>query len=70
MDDDEGGRSSLDPRKGDAWTEFDCPSCDANNPMGEGFKLGDEVVCMFCGVVWDVKEEGDDDDGRFRLVEA
>jgi hypothetical protein len=66
MSDDEDTEGSSSTSKGRSWTEFDCPGCDANNPTGEGFRAGDEIVCMFCGVLWVVKA----DEERFRLVEA
>jgi transcription elongation factor Elf1 len=30
--------------------EFDCPSCNANNPIGDGFGNNDEVFCAYCGM--------------------
>ncbi len=30
-------------------TEFDCPQCNANNPYGDGFGVGDEIRCYYCG---------------------
>lgn len=48
------------------WTEFDCPECSANNPYDEGFRVGDEVVCQYCGQPWRVRAKDDD---KFRLVE-
>ncbi|RKH59310.1 hypothetical protein [Corallococcus aberystwythensis] len=29
--------------------EFDCPGCNANNPVDETFTDGDEVRCNYCG---------------------
>jgi transcription elongation factor Elf1 len=29
--------------------EFDCPECNANNPVGDTFSDGDEVSCNYCG---------------------
>ncbi|WP_223634755.1 hypothetical protein [Corallococcus sp. EGB] len=29
--------------------EFDCPGCNANNPVDEKFTDGDEVRCNYCG---------------------
>lgn len=28
--------------------EFDCPRCDANNPVDPPFGNGDEVLCNYC----------------------
>jgi hypothetical protein len=47
--------------------EFDCPSCSANNPMGDGFGNNDEVVCNYCGVPFKAIV---DDDGRLKLKES
>jgi transcription elongation factor Elf1 len=40
--------------------EFDCPSCNANNPADPPFGNGDEVLCNYCGTEFGVKvsEEG------------
>lgn len=64
MDDYEDG-----PRKaeGKVYLEFDCPTCDANNPRDDGIRLKDEVTCHYCGCVFVVKSA----EGRLpRLVEA
>jgi DNA-directed RNA polymerase subunit RPC12/RpoP len=29
--------------------EFDCPNCNANNPVDDTFTHGDEVRCNYCG---------------------
>ncbi len=29
--------------------EFDCPTCDANNPHDDGFGIRDELICQYCG---------------------
>jgi hypothetical protein len=36
-------------------SEFDCPSCSANNPYDTGFAPGDEVLCYYCGARYLVK---------------
>ena len=41
--------------------EFDCPSCSANNPYGDGFGNGDEVICGYCGQAFEVKVTADGD---------
>jgi hypothetical protein len=45
-DDDSGGSTDGKTRR---FTEFDCPDCNANNPYGDGFGDGDEVLCNYCG---------------------
>lgn len=30
--------------------EYECPECQANNPMDDGLYEGDEVHCFYCGV--------------------
>jgi hypothetical protein len=47
--------------------EFDCPACSANNPLGDGFGAGDEVMCNYCGLEFMVQV---DDEGRLKLREA
>jgi hypothetical protein len=46
--------------------EFECPSCSANNPWGEGFGNNDEVLCNWCGVSWRAVV---DEEGNLRLKE-
>ncbi|NMO20194.1 hypothetical protein HPC49_49280 [Pyxidicoccus fallax] len=43
-DDDKGSSSGSRVLK-----EFDCPSCNANNPVDETFTDQDEVRCNYCG---------------------
>jgi len=45
--------------------EFDCPNCDANNPMSDGFKHDDEVICLYCGLQFRVQTIRED---RFKLI--
>lgn len=47
--------------------EFDCPDCVANNPLDDGFKIGDEIQCMYCGVSFKVKPGHG---GKFKLEEV
>ena len=34
--------------------EFDCPGCDANNPVDPPIGNGDEVLCNYCGCDYSV----------------
>ncbi len=45
-DDDDKGKSG---KSGRALKEFDCPTCNANNPTDEPIKNGDEIRCHYCG---------------------
>ncbi|MBK8013437.1 MAG: hypothetical protein IPK13_19040 [Deltaproteobacteria bacterium] len=56
-------------KKARRWEEFVCPECDAHNPYGAEFEVGDEVFCCWCGCSFDVRSDPDDDD-RFRLRRA
>jgi len=47
--------------------DFDCPSCNANNPYDDAFGDGDEVLCYYCGQQYRAEVN---DDGRLRLREA
>ena len=47
-------------------SDFDCPSCNANNPLEAAPRDGDEVLCNYCGTQYLVKRP---DDGRIRLRE-
>lgn len=49
------------------WTEFDCPECSAHNPWDDGFKVGDELFCSWCGAVLLVRRVPDDPE-RYKLV--
>ncbi len=44
--------------------EFDCPSCNANNPCDPPIGDGDEVLCNYCGQELRADVDGD---GRLRL---
>ncbi len=46
--------------------EWDCPSCNANNPS-EGMGHGDEVLCNYCGTEFLVKVN---DEGKLKLRET
>ena len=34
--------------------EFECPGCDANNPVDPPIGNGDEVLCNYCGCDYSV----------------
>lgn len=55
--------NSKDRRFGD----FDCPSCNANNPYDDKFGDGDEIRCYYCGGEFRALV---DDTGRLRLKEV
>jgi hypothetical protein len=38
------------------YKEFDYPSCDANNPWEDGFSVGSEVRCHYCGIEYRLNE--------------
>ena len=46
--------------------EFDCPACNANNPVGDGFSNNDEVLCNYCGLEFKALV---DDEGALKLKE-
>lgn len=53
-DDDDDPRARLS-----RWTEFDCPICSANNPYDDGFKVRDEVACLWCNSTFIVRANDD-----------
>ncbi len=61
-------RDQRENRRGSGlrFTEFECPECDANNPYDDGFEVGDEIACFYCGVplVVHAGERGE----RYRLT--
>ena len=62
-DDEKKSGASLGVRR--RFSEFDCPSCSANNPFDE-FGNGDEVLCGWCGLEFRAQV---DDEGALRLKE-
>ena len=62
-DDDEADRAGAARR----FTDFDCPSCSANNPYDDAFGDGDEIRCFYCGQAYEVRVT---EEGRLRLREA
>ena len=61
-DDDKSSKS----KSGKALKEFDCPTCNANNPTDEPIKDGDEIRCHYCGNDFLVSFT---DSGRMKLKE-
>lgn len=49
--------------KGKLRFEFECPECNAHNPYHDGFALGSEVLCFYCGQEFKVV----DSDGRWKF---
>lgn len=68
MDDysDEGEKAAAAEKKR-SFDEFDCPVCNANNPYGDGFRVGDEIRCFYCGTEYKVKVT---DTGKLKLKET
>lgn len=62
-DDEQGGRAG---RANVKFKEFDCPSCNANNPCDPPFGHGDQLLCNYCGSEYEVRLA---DDGRPKLRE-
>lgn len=60
-DDDKKDSDSKGARK-----DFDCPECNANNPLEEALSDGQEVLCNYCGCEFLVKAT---DSGRFKFKE-
>lgn len=46
--------------------EFDCPECNANNPVDDGFGSGAEVICNYCGLTFVARATSE---GRLKLRE-
>ena len=65
MIDDDDEASGSEERK--RYREFDCPDCSANNPMDDGFYAGDEVRCLYCGLLYKAVVG---DNGKLRLKEV
>ena len=47
-------------------TDFDCPSCNANNPVDSALRDRDEVLCNYCGGHYLVRIS---DEGRVKFKE-
>ncbi|BDG07118.1 transcription elongation factor 1 family protein [Anaeromyxobacter paludicola] len=46
-DDDPGSKDGAGPQR--KYTEFDCPECNANNPVDDPIADGAELRCNYCG---------------------
>lgn len=64
FEEDEGKKSGAALGSKRRFDEFDCPSCSANNPIGDGFGNNDEVFCAYCGMSFKALV---DDEGALRL---
>lgn len=62
-DDGEEKQENLKKKK---FFEFECSSCNANNPWPDGFKDKEEVNCHYCGTSFEIRVQ---DDGRIKLRE-
>ncbi len=40
-------------------TDFDCPTCSANNPLESELRDRDEVSCNYCGASFQVRITGE-----------
>jgi hypothetical protein len=54
-----------EPNRKQRFKDWDCPSCNANNPTEDGFTFGDEIFCFYCGSEFEVRERN----GKPRFVE-
>jgi len=65
-DEDEAEKEAGAGGPGSKFKDFDCPSCNANNPCDEPFGDGDELLCNYCGTQYRVKVT---DEGRAKFKE-
>jgi transcription elongation factor Elf1 len=64
MDDDD---AKAPPGTRSRFTEFECPTCSAHNPIGDAFGNGDDVFCGYCGQSFVAVV---DEDGGLKLKET
>ena len=57
---------ARDNKKGKGHTDFDCPSCNANNPADPPLTDGSEVLCHYCGTEFRVTVS----EGRLKFKET
>ena len=67
FEDDESEKEMAKGGVSTRFREFDCPSCNANNPAEEPFGNGEQVLCNYCGTEYDVKVS---EEGKLRLRET
>lgn len=65
-DDDDSDSDKDSGKKKKKRDEFDCPTCNANNPWPDGLNDGDEVNCHYCGTNFLVRIA---DDAKLKLKE-
>jgi len=65
FDDDEAPKGTTGKNR--RFTEFECPTCSAHNPLGDAFGNGDDIFCGYCGQSFVAQV---DEDGALRLRET
>jgi transcription elongation factor Elf1 len=60
VDDDEDDQPARAKKK---HTEFECPECNAHNPVDDGYGEGSDVQCFYCGIEFKVTISN----GRFKF---
>jgi transcription elongation factor Elf1 len=66
LEDDDAQKAEAIAGSNTRFKEFDCPSCNANNPADPPFGDGEEVLCNYCGQEYRVKVS---EEGRLKLKE-
>ncbi len=66
-DDEDSGKGKGKSAGGKTIKEFDCPSCEANNPTDDPITDGVEVRCNYCGNEYQVKVG---ENGRLKFKEV
>jgi hypothetical protein len=64
--DDDDHKKDLEASSKKKIKDWDCPSCNANNPVGEQMRDGEETICNYCGTTFLVKIT---DEGKLKLKE-
>lgn len=57
--------AAAEALKANQLRDFDCPSCNANNPVDPPARDGDELLCNYCGSEYSLKIA----DGKVRFRE-
>ena len=55
----------FDKHKRPIFEEWECPECTAHNPNDNGFTFQDELFCAWCGQVFVVRKQNEEE---FKLV--